>query len=357
MARVQRLALRGYERIAAVSDIHGNLSWFRGLLDKLRLGKGDALILLGDMIEKGPESLRTLRFIMELCEKGNVFPLMGNCDGWHAMFDTDDPAFHAGVRDYMLHPKPGRAPGLLAEMCAGAGLSLAEDMDMLHMRRVLSRSYAAELDFLRQLPHIIDSEDYTFVHGGLPPEGEDWERCAGWKCMKYDHFADGSRAFEKWVICGHTPVVLYRQDITDAAPRIDEDCRIVSIDGGCVLKDDGQLNALIIQNGRFSSLWYDPFPLVRALDAQQESERSRYVPWGDNGVELLASEGDFRLVRQLSSGYELWVPADFLFERGGKLLVNDCTDYRPAIAPGDILSLVRQTERGAWIKKNGVSGW
>ena len=316
MARVRRLALRGFERVAAISDIHGELSYFRGLLDRLRLTERDALVLLGDMIEKGPESLCTLRCIMALCEKGNVFPLMGNCDGWHAMFDTDDPAFHAGVKDYMLHPKPGRAPGLLWEMCREVGFAVAEDMDMRAMRTVLAERFAPELDFLRQLPHIIESEDYVFVHGGLPPEGEEWERWEGWKCMKYDRFADGQRRFDKWVVCGHTPVVLYRQDITDAAPRIDEKCRIVSIDGGCVLKDDGQLNALVIQDGRFEAVWYDPFPLVRALEPQQESQRSRYVPWGDNEIEALAADGDFRLVRQKSSGYELWVPADFLFERG-----------------------------------------
>ena len=32
-------------------------------------------------------------------------------------------------------------------------------------------------------------------------------------------------------------------------------------------------------------------------------------------------------------------------------------DYRPAIAPGETLSIVRETDRGYWIKKNGVSGW
>ena len=39
------------------------------------------------------------------------------------------------------------------------------------------------------------------------------------------------------------------------------------------------------------------------------------------------------------------------------LRVNDVTDYRPAIAPGETLSIVRETDRGYWIKKNGVSGW
>lgn len=357
MAVVQRIRLRPFRRVAVISDIHGELSYLQGLLGKLSLTETDALVFLGDMIEKGPESLKTLRYIMALRERCSVFALMGNCDGWHTAFDAPGEEALRGVLRYMLHPKPGRSPGIIWEMCREAGIEVREDMDLARMRRELSYRFAAEFDFLRSLPHILESEDYIFVHGGLPPEGVSWEEADGWKCMKYDRFADGSRCFDKWVICGHTPVMLYRNDITVATPRIDERCRIVSIDGACVLKDDGQLNALVIEDGRFDAVWYDPFPLCRARTPQRESERSRYVPWGDNEVERREADGDFCLVRQKSSGYELWVPADFLYEREGKLLVNDCTDYRPAIEPGDVLSLVRETPRGAWIKKNGVSGW
>ena len=51
------------------------------------------------------------------------------------------------------------------------------------------------------------------------------------------------------------------------------------------------------------------------------------------------------------------VPTDFLYEKDGQLMVNDVTDYRPPVAPGDVLSVVRVTDRGAWIKKDGISGW
>ena len=51
------------------------------------------------------------------------------------------------------------------------------------------------------------------------------------------------------------------------------------------------------------------------------------------------------------------VPTDFLYEKNGDLLVNDVTDYRPAIDPGDRISVVRETDRGYWVKKDGVSGW
>lgn len=64
------------------------------------------------------------------------------------------------------------------------------------------------------------------------------------------------------------PVCLYGSDTISAVPIVDKECRVASIDGGCVLKDDGQLNALILENGAIRWDWYDPFPLVRALDRQ-----------------------------------------------------------------------------------------
>lgn len=74
-------------------------------------------------------------------------------------------------------------------------------------------------------------------------------------------------------------------------------------------------------------------------------------------MELLARGEEFCRVRHRRTGYEMDVPTDFLFYRDGALLTTDVTDYRPAVEPGDVLSLVRATSRGAWIKKNGVSGW
>ena len=62
-------------------------------------------------------------------------------------------------------------------------------------------------------------------------------------------------------------------------------------------------------------------------------------------------------IRHIRTGYVMDVPTDFLYEANGELRVNDVTDYRPAIAPGETLSIVRETDRGYWIKKNGVSGW
>ena len=67
-------------RLLAVSDVHGNLPWLKGLLDKVGFTPDDALVLVGDLVEKGPDSLATLRYVMELSQTHTVHALCGNCD-------------------------------------------------------------------------------------------------------------------------------------------------------------------------------------------------------------------------------------------------------------------------------------
>ena len=153
---------------------------------------------------------------------------------------------------------------------------------------------------------------------------------------------------------------LYRQDITCANPIIDRESRIISIDGGCVLKDDGQLNALIIpRNGSedFTFTAYDPFPVRRVKSAQAGSERSIYVRWGDNEVEILSRGEEFSRVRHVRTGYELDILTKYLYGESGVVRCNDCTDYVLPLKAGDEVSIVETTSRGYLCKHDGVSGW
>ncbi len=114
--------------------------------------------------------------------------------------------------------------------------------------------------------------------------------------MRCDAFMNTGRSFEKWVIVGHWPVVLYGTDRVCANPIIDRQRHIASIDGACVLKDDGQLNALIIPwdgSDSFGYVYYDPFPVHRVLRDQAEGGRSYYIRWGDSRVQVLERGEEF----------------------------------------------------------------
>lgn len=65
-----------------ISDIHGNLDVFKKLLNTINFSfEKDELILLGDYVDWGKDSLKTLLYVMELDEKyENVHVLIGNHD-------------------------------------------------------------------------------------------------------------------------------------------------------------------------------------------------------------------------------------------------------------------------------------
>lgn len=351
---VQKLDLPPCRRILAVSDIHGNLDYFRGLLDKTGFGTGDILMLLGDMIEKGPESLVTLRFIMELREHFSVYPLIGNCDGFHRVIDGEGAKAGFHIRSYMnKNPQ-----ALLCQMCAAAGLPVTPDMDLDHMREVLGSLFAPEFDFLRSLPAVIDTEHYTFVHGGVP-EGELGSHSPG-SYMKTAAFMRQGRKFDKYCIVGHWPVVLYREDIPCANPIVDSDSRIISIDGGCVLKDDGQLNALIIPysgSADFDFEYYDSLPVGRVKSSQEGSAASYYIRHGDNRVRVLRGGIEFSLCEHARTGYRMEILTKALREYGEITLCGDATDYVLPLRAGDEVSIVESTSRGYLVKRKGVTGW
>ncbi|MBR4549451.1 MAG: metallophosphoesterase family protein [Oscillospiraceae bacterium] len=86
-ARIESLALPPGRRILVMSDIHGNLPYFEGLLEQVSFCAEDVLILDGDLLEKGAQSLALLRRAMALSRTGNVHTVCGNCDGWARIFD------------------------------------------------------------------------------------------------------------------------------------------------------------------------------------------------------------------------------------------------------------------------------
>lgn len=67
-AVVRPIDLPPGRRVLVVSDIHGNLSFLKGVLRKANFSKDDILILLGDLLERHVDSLDTLRYVMELCQ-------------------------------------------------------------------------------------------------------------------------------------------------------------------------------------------------------------------------------------------------------------------------------------------------
>jgi len=356
-ARVLRPAIEPGRRVIAVSDIHGNLPFLKGVLEEVRFSPDDVLVIVGDLLEKGTESLPTLRYVLELQRTHTVYPLCGNCD-------YIDQCFLSGPSlDEKLWPVLSefwRERSVLMQMGAEAGLTPRRLEDLPALRAALLERFPDETGFLLGLPHILEAGNFIFVHGGVPREDR-LDGLDAYECMKNDDFRGKGYSFRKWVVVGHWPVTLYDPAIQRSAPLLDYDRHIASIDGGCVLKVDGQLNALIIPDISGEELdcaWYDGLPRFTALDSQEPSADPLNIRWSDSVVEVLREEGGCVLVRHPTSGRTLWLPPDFISVwRDGKTHTEDATDYRLPVSPGDQLALVRKTQRGLLVKKNGITGW
>jgi protein phosphatase len=312
---------------------------------------------LGDILERSEGSLDTLRYVMELSQTHTVHTLMGNCD-------NIIPAFVDGRSDIPLYfyERFFQIWGekcTLVKMAHQAGVSVDRQAGYPAAREAIREKFAPELAFLRDLPHIFANEDYIFAHGGVPRE-EKLEELDGYACMKDDDFLGQGRSFRRWVVVGHWPVTLYRGDISSDGPILLYDRHIASIDGGCTLKADGQLNALILPEepgGDFTWASYDGFPLMTALDDQEASQDPVNIRWGRSRLEVLSEGPEFCRCRHVETGREMDILTDFLRRKDGEVHCEDSTDYRLPVEPGDRLSVIRRTSRGTLAKKDGVTGW
>ncbi len=357
---VRPLELPAGRRVLAVSDIHGNPAFLQGLLRKAAFTPSDILILVGDLVEKGPDSLGVLRYVMDLAQTHTVYAVSGNCDGLVPSFlDRGDGREREFFRHYL---SVWRERSLLWQMAAEAGADIRDPDSLLPLRDTLNARFPRELAFLRNLPTVLISDQFLFVHGGVPREDR-LEELDAWACMKNDDFRAQGHAFRRWVVVGHWPVTLYDPAIPSARPILDAETHVASIDGGCVLKLDGQLNALILPDGtctdpaRFSYTAYDGLPAAVALDRQEASSNPLNVRWSEHAVTVLERGAEFCRCRHQATGRELDILTEFLREKNGTVICEDATDYRLPVEPGDRLHVVRRTSRGSLVKKDGVTGW
>ncbi len=361
--RLTELRLASGRRIVCISDIHGHLRHFDRLLEKIRFTEEDFLIVIGDAVECGPEPLGALRRVMALEKAGCARMLEGN---WEArmqkLLTSADPESSATLLKVSLARQEEDGGSLLSGMCAEIGISLDENSDMHTILPRVREAFAEEIEYMGNLPVILDAGDFVCVHGGLNTldHAALFAEPDEYGFLKNDAFAEQGHAFERWVIAGHWPVANYDREIARYSPHIFPEQRIAAIDGGCGKQWAAQLNALIMCAGRpgeFEWEFVDEFPRARALDKQTASESSIHTVWETRFIEVLEKGPEFAKVRHHASGRILEVPLKRLWVQRGVEVLGDFTDYLLPVEPGDVLSVLLETSRGLYCKKSDVTGW
>ena len=359
MAGYIRRDIENGRRLLVVSDIHGHSGLLSELLDRAGFSEDDLLVIVGDIIEKGPDSLGALRLVMKLCERGNVVALAGNVDLarrsmlYELSADNADELF-----DYLLEIRSWNQ-SIFDEMTRELGFVADSAGEFLSAKTMLLERFKPELEFLASLPTVFETQNYVFVHGGLRDTviSDNAERSDA-ELLKYDNFYAVAPEFPKYVVVGHYPVTLYDDRICDCTPRVDKRRKIIAIDGGCGIKKFGQLNLMIIpdMNAPTDALEFlaaDDLQRVKALDPQTGSTDHINIRWIDRRIETLEKYDGYRKIRHLPTGHECLIPDDYVYDDEHSA---DYSDYILPVTAGEILSLVATTPLGYIVKKNGVIG-
>ena len=221
-------------RYYAIGDIHGRLDLFDQLLARIAADsreRGEAeshLILLGDLVDRGPDSAGVVRRAMELAaadtgNKGAIRFIKGNHEEVFIEAARGDPQStrflnRFGGRETML------SYGLSAD--AYEKLDFEELADWM-----LNNVPRGHVDFLDGFEDMIEVGDYVFVHAGTKPKvplanqkPEDlrWIR---------EEFLSWQQPHEKIVIHGHTIML-----------EVDEHPNRIGIDTGAY--HSGRLTAI-----------------------------------------------------------------------------------------------------------------
>lgn len=349
------------KRILVTSDIHGHIDHLKNVLDMAHFCDSDLLVIVGDVVEKGPHSLETLRYVMSLYEKGNVEVTMGNVDLWRLwMIDGISEDSVGDFFGYLLSQREWKGTNFYDEMAAECGVSLDSPEDILRTKDAICSRFKPELDFLRSRPTALETQNYIFVHGGMTQKNfENADTLDPYGFLKYDSFMSCELCFDKYIVVGHWPVTLYSEKIPQSNPVINRQKKIISIDGGCGLKKDGQLNLIEIPDvncdeSEIKHYSYDGLPVCTALEDQEASADSLYIKWTDNEINELETEDGFTYAEHVSTGKRLWICSDYIYREHH---CDDFTDYALPVKKGDRLSVVKVTSRGIIAKKDGVTGW
>ncbi len=349
-------------RIICISDIHGHLKYLNQLLKKINFCSDDFLIIIGDAIEDGYDSLGSLRRVMELEKAGNALMLCGNWDHFmYRLLTSDDPQFQEMLLNIALTRSKYLGSSTLLDMCRELGIPLSFETDMPAIMPLIRARFAEEIAFMGNLPIMLDAGDFVCVHGGVHTFDEaELAKYDPHSFLKNDAFVEQGHCLDRWLITGHWPVANYDKSIASYEPHIYPAQRIAAIDGGCGKQEAAQLNALIMHAGRpgeFEFDYVDDFPRVVALDRQLPSEDPIHSNWKTRFIDVISKSDEFAVVHHRSTGRQLEVPLRRLWVQDGTEVLGDYTDYELPVEPGDILSVLFETSKGLCCKKGSVSGW
>lgn len=353
MEKIKKIAIPNHQRIIVISDIHGEVGLLKKLLHKVNYRQDDYLMINGDMCEKGPNSKEVIRYIMDLSSNHpNVYVTEGNCDALIEELLNENPA----LLKYLARQKHSLVNEWLEEL----DFIITEQTTVQEIKQLLMKHFSHEIDWLVNLPTAIETEHFIFVHAGLE-NIKNWQETDRELAISIPSFLEKNHQANKYVVVGHWPVVNYSTEFPSDNPIINEDKKIIAIDGGNMVKPTGQLNALMIEGDTLSYTYVDHFPTRKVRqDFYADSTKFGAINYPYYSIQPLAKNDYFTQCKQLETNRVIFVKNEYihLLNDGKYQVKTDVSCAQLTVHKDDHVSIIDDNCTGyTLIKKDGMLGW
>jgi len=246
-AELQRTLDEG-GNVWAIGDVHGYADTLLALLDSLNLSPRDRVVLLGDLVDRGPRSCEVIRIAREnpqiFCVLGNHEEMMLNS------FDVDNIETMTAQQTNWFYVG-GRATN---QSYIDEFTNVHGQIDDFDLRMRVGK----DLAWLDSLPHHIVLDDFRLVHAGYSPwDGDlDLQSTDTLMWIRGEFHNSITPVDEKrTVVFGHSTVLgfgLRQTEIWKSETELKNSRpAAIGIDSCCYGGKDPQLTAFNLQTGDF----------------------------------------------------------------------------------------------------------
>ncbi|MEB3828854.1 metallophosphoesterase family protein [Phormidium sp. CCY1219] len=210
-------------RRIVIGDVHGHYDALMRLIEAIAPGEGDRLYFLGDLIDRGPQSARVVKFVRE----SSYQCLLGNHE--HLLLDV--------CRNGKINP------GAMQGWRYSGGQSTLASYPPLHSNP--TQALLNDVEWMRTLPLYLDLGDAWLVHAGVHPQLPLEEQGAEDFCWIREPFHSISQPYfpNKLIIVGHTITFTF-QGVKPG--QLAKGCGWLGIDTGAYHSLSGWLTGLDI---------------------------------------------------------------------------------------------------------------
>jgi len=232
----------------AIGDVHGYAGTLVALLESLNLSSRDRVVLLGDLVDRGPRSCEVIRIARE---DPRIFCILGNHEEiMLRSFDVDNiESMTAQNANWFYIGGRATNQSYIDEFTNSNGE--LEEFD-LRMR------VGKDLAWLDALPHHIVLDDFRLVHAGYSPWDGDLDSQSTDNLMWIRgefHNSITPVDKERTVVFGHSTMPGFGLKQTEIwkseAELLNSRPAAIGIDSCCYGGNDPQLTALNLQTGDF----------------------------------------------------------------------------------------------------------